>query len=442
MFELRDVFIMGKRGIAVLAVMLPGLMGTSAVLAQDAGGGVYSAGATVGGQVQSLPTFTPSIVLGSGAGADIDNSIDPMVYGGILAGSFSAVVGPVADHVGIINLSGFVSVSNGGGSSSTTLDGMGAFALPGMTIPVDSQAMVSTLTATPGALSSTSEVVITPGTLAVGQSFLATGPGPAGVWGTVSDAPNDAFSLMGGAINPDYALAFAAIASPAGGGFVAEGDLTGIEITSDSAFGVVSAGGDITFALAGSASSGMGYQVYGGPSVRFMNQSILTGVSIDIPEPDPSDTGFAFATYTQSTDEMLVSHYYGGVAGIGASTQLGNGVTVSVLGEGGVYWSQTEYTGTESYSVSSGLGGNTDAGDLSVDNSATASDSASGMAYSARGQATVTVPVADALQLNFGAGAEFLSSVATVSRVDNSNPMISFGSSWAFNGTVSVTGQF
>ncbi|WP_029041692.1 hypothetical protein [Cucumibacter marinus] len=436
---------------AVIGGLVAGLMCSTAAVAQDGSG--YSAGFTVGGIGFLMPDYEAPGVITDGVGG-VEATHQVMLFGGVLAGSWAT---PLSDDGRtLLGKSGFMAIGVGNSTMNVTLDGQGTLFLPGYTTPTGTIEVNASYT---GGGTVTSDAVIS-GTGGDGSSDLDNaGSGAQDGWG--ANQSGSAFTLFGGgtfndpADIDDLAFAFGAIASTEGGVFLATGDLTGVEITSSLDSTVVYGGIDLSIARAGEGN----IQGYVGPSYRYLKQDYTSDIMINMLETDvPPDT--TFADYTQSTNEVMTSHYLGGAAGISYVAASEDGNTFSFGGEVGVYNRMTDFEGMQSYTLSGGVPALVE-GDQTVTNSTTLTDSDSGIAYALRGQAVWTKPTAENRQISFGLGGEYLSSVPTLTRsylgsnfggtTDDADytgpetsdtPMLSFGEMFNVSGTVSWTGQF
>lgn len=436
---------------AIIGGLVAGLLCSTAAVAQDGSG--YSAGFTVGGIGFLMPDFEAPGVITDGVGG-VEATHQVMLFGGVLAGSWAT---PLSDDGRtILGKSGFMAIGVGNSTMTVTLDGQGTLFLPGYTTPTGT---IEVNASYPGGSDPTASASISGTSGGVGDQTVsapANTGGSQNAWGaTQPNASN--FSLAGGATlndTTDSGFAFGAIASTEGGVFLATGDLTGVVVTSSLDSTVVYGGIDLSIARAGEGN----IQGYVGPSYRYLKQDYTSDITIDMMEIDPSTV--TFADYTQSTNEVMTSHYLGGAAGISYVAASEDGNTFSFGGEVGVYNRMTDFEGMQSYTLSGGVPALVE-GDQTVTNSTTLTDSDSGIAYALRGQAVWTKPTAENRQISFGLGGEYLSSVPTLTRsylgsnfggtTDDADytgpetsdtPMLSFGEMWNVTGTVSWTGQF
>lgn len=434
------------------AVLAPGAM------AED---GNLSLGLTVGPALFVLPDVETGIFTQDGTDGTINPTIPNLGIGGTLGVSASVGLGPMGEHDASLGFNAFVSLGRSSLTNVDSFDGPGVVVIPGYTTPDGST--VDLLTDGSGPTST--RTVTAPGVVVVQSE--SGGVGVTNEW-AVSVAPGDtAFAYSAGTLDgPNSAAsAYGAIGATDGGIFIGAGDLTGLEITTSVIHDFIYTGGDVTLALAGQ-NGDWALQGYGGPSYRFLGQRSTTDIDVNIPEVEPA-AGVVFPDFNINRVEELMSHYLGGVAGITGSTALENNSVLTLGLEGGVYYTIDSLSGTESYTVANGA--LVSVPSTTIVNENTAGDAANGIAFAARGNAALTIPVAANRQITFGGQAEYLSRVATVSRGDGTGilasnsydpavtgdagdllydtpssnlPMLSFGSMWNFTGTVSFTGQF
>lgn len=427
------------------------------VLADEASTLHGGAGGTLGGNVFVLPDFSIPSIAGEGAGANLKNAVNGLLAVGPLgAFSGSLVTGSVGPYTAEINLNGFATVAHGSGSLSQTLSGTGVLYIPGITTP----AGTITLTTNSAVPSASSTIAGTGSNQAVAVPVNAGGAQNA--WSAVQGTPNE-FSLAGGGTfngATNTAMAFGAIANTTGGAFLASGDLTGLVVTTSTNVDLVYTGGDLTFAASGAISPTASSQVYAGPSFRFLDQSYVTDTSVNVAEVAPiAPASFQFPLYTETTKDHLSATYLGGVIGASISTQLDNTWSMSVNGEGGLYWSRAELSTNESYKLSGGGPGAVTT--QTVTNATTISNSRSALAYAARLQTVLSAAVSQNQQIHFGGNVEYLSGVPTISRATpaasvvtgggtstytgpstGGTPGIAWASMMNFGATLSFTGQF
>lgn len=416
-------------------------------------------GGTLGGAVFALPGFTAPPV--TNLGTVISDTFNILAPGGVVAVGGSFETGVVGDYTGGINLSGFGAYAVGSASNAQTLSGDGVLYIPGITTPAGTITLLTDDTA-PTATStvagtSSNQTATTP----------ANGGGAVNLWNaSQGGAPNE-FSLIGAATYngapANAAMAFGAIANGTGGAFLASGDLTGVVLTTSTAVDVIYAGGDLSYGLSGTIGSNTYGTVYAGPSIRFLDQKFVTDISVDMAELTPLANSLQYPTYTQTTDEHLSATYLGGVIGAGISTPLGGNWSLSVNGEGGLYWANATLDASEAYTLSGGdNGAGVPAITQTVNNATAISDSDSRLAYAARLQAVLTTAVSQNQQIHFGGNAEYLSAVPTITRAaadypvttpsagdatytgasTGGTPSIAFAGMFNFGATVSLTGQF
>lgn len=417
-----------------------------------------TAGVTIGGTLFLLPTFTAPPVAGTGSGALLTDTFNILAPGATIGIGASFATGAVGDLIGGLNVSAFGSFATGSASTTHTLAGDGVLYIPGITTPAGTITL-ATDAATPSA---SSTIAGTTSNQAV--AVPANAGGAQNAWGAQQGTPGE-FSLAGGATYngapANYGVAFGAIANGTGGAFLATGDLTGVVVTTATAVDVIYTGADLTYGLSGPVGPSSVGQIYAGPSFRYLDQKFTTDITVDMAEVQPvAPADFEFPIYKQTTRDNLTATYAGGVIGVGISTPLDDAWSLSVNGEGGLYWANANLSTTESYNLSGG--GNAPVTDQTVTNATTFTDSASRLAFAGRVQAMLTTAISANQQIHFGGNAEYLSAVPTVSRVAATDPItipgagdatytgtstggtpgISWGSMVNFGATVSLTGQF
>jgi hypothetical protein len=450
------------RGNLVACFALLALPGTA--LAQDNN---LSVGVTGGATVFDLPNI-PTGVYSSGAGT-FQTSVDGFGVGATLGVSGSVALGSVGDLDTFLGLSAFATFGQGSSSAVDTFTGPGVVIIPGYTTP--DNATIELNTSSSGLDSSgRSEISHTNpqgGGELIDVNVPTTPGGVQNVYGvTVASGDNSfgysAVATQNGVV--DAAAAYGAVGATDGGIFIGAGDLTGLTVTTDVYRNVIYTGADITFALSGNASDNLVVQGFLGPSYRFLDQRATTGIAVNIPEAPGDLGGTVFPTYGMTRVEDLTSHYMGGIAGLSASSPIGDNMVFTAGGELGLYHTTDSLHGTESYYVEGGEP--TTAPRTTVTNATAATGSANGVAWAAGFDGSLTMALAPNRQLTFGAGVDYLSRVATVTRSNNvvlstntyvpgsddgaaiyntpsSNlPILSFGDMWSFTGTVSFTGQF
>ena len=416
-----------------------------------------TAGVTIGGTLFLLPTFNAPPVAGAGSGALLTDTFDILAPGATIGVGASFNAGQFGDLIGGFNLNGFGSFATGSASATHTLTGDGVLYIPGITTPAGSIALL-TDAATPSASSN-----ITGTTSDQLVSVPVNAGGAQNAWGAEQGTPGEFTLAGGGTLNDvaDMAVAFGAIANGTGGAFLASGDLTGVVVTTATAVDIIYTGGDLTYGLSGAIGPNSVGQIYAGPSFRYLDQKFTTDITVDMAEVQPvAPADFEFPIYRQTTNDDLAATYVGGVIGASVSTQIDDAWSLSLNGEGGLYWANANLSTTESYNLSGG--GNAPVTDQTVDNATTFTDSASRLAYAGRVQAVLSTAISENQQIHFGGNAEYLSAVPTVSRVAAAYPIttpgagdatyvgastggttgIAWGDMISVGATVSLTGQF
>lgn len=433
------------------------LLTSTAAIAQEGG---LSLGVTGGVSVFALPGMETGIFPGDGSGGDPSGTIDDLGAGIHLGASGSYSLGRMGDYDASIGINSFIMVGRSSATQVESFDGPGVVVIPGYTTPAG-EITLTTNGTTPAADSDVT---------AQGLTLSYDGTNVGGVtnsWGVTVAGDESAFIYGAYTIDGpnDAASAYGAIGAEDGGIFIAAGDLTGLEIETTVSREILYGGADLTLAIAGSNNNWV-LHGYAGPSYRFLGQRGSTDIAINIPEVEDA-LDLVFPDLSINRDETLSSHYLGGVVGVSGSTTVSDNALLTLGVEGGLYYTVDRLVGTESYFV--GNGALTAVDPVTVVNGNTAFDTDNGMAFAARGNAALTLPIAENRQITFGGQAEYLSRVATVSRgngtgllttntynpdvngdigdltydtASDNRPILSFGSMWNFTGTISFTGQF
>jgi hypothetical protein len=348
-----------------------------------------------------------------------------------------------------------------GTANATALDrfsGSGVVAIGGYATPGGANLALVTASA-PG--NSTASASITHNTPSGGTEttnvIAAISNGAADASATTSSG-DDSFSFGAVGVAQDAAqaaAAFGAIAASAGGVFLGAGDLTGLQISTEIKRNIVFTGADLTYALAGSNAE-LSFQGYAGPSYRLLSQDLETTTTVDIAETNSSAVNLP--QFAMIRDEDLVSHYFGGVAGLNVSRALSDRVSFALGLEGGLYYTMDSLESQESYTIGGAV-------PLRVASNKGLRLDAEGIAWSARLAPSLTIALAPNRQLTLGGTLDYLSRAATVTRgsaaaiASNSyaggddgamnyngemstSHALAFGPMWSFGPTVSLTGQF
>lgn len=424
-----------------------------------------SLGATGGFAMFNLPDM-PTGVYSTGAGT-FDTNVDGFGAGATFGLSGSIGLDDIGDLDAAIGLSAFASIGHITSTAVDTFTGPGVVVIPGYTTPGTSSIVLTTSSGV-GNSAGRSQVGDTNpqgGVVAIDVNQPVNGAGTVNVYG-VTIAPGGNSFGYGAVVTQqgatDASAAYGAVAATDGGIFIGAGDLSGLTITTSVGQDVLYTGADVTLALSRPADDGLLLSGYAGPSYRLLAQRNTSTISVNIPEALPSTT--VFPTYSMQRVEDLVSHYLGGVAGLSATTVVGENMLFTLGGEAGVFYTMDSLYGTESYSVEGGA--TTPVPLTTVTNANTASGSANGVAWSAKADGTLTMALSPTRQLSFSGSLEYLSRVATVTRSNNTTlaantyvpgsddgtltynaassnmPILSFGDMWSFTGAVSFTGQF
>lgn len=442
------------------ASLLAAAVLTTSASAQETPG--RALGLTLGPNFFVLPDIDTGVV------ARGQGNFSPRVAGGGIGATLGLSGGLSIGKIGAfdagIGLSGFGTFGASGNTVVDRFSGPGVVVIGGYTTPGNATIGLTTNSA-PGNSAASANVNHT-NPQGGGEVIAVNNPVNAG--GTVNNygatiaAGSNSFGLAGvvtqqGAANT--AAAYGAVAATDGGLFVGAGDLTGLTVTTGVNRSTIYTGADLTIALA-NVSGPVSVTGYAGPSYRFLNQSVQTTTTVDIPEASPSAT--VFPLYSMRRDETLRSNYFGGVVGLSISKPVSDTVVVSLGVEGGAYYVRESYQGRESYSISGGAVAPVPL--TTVYNANGVNLESDGIAWSAKISPAVTVALAPNRQLTFGGSLDYLSRVATVSR-DGSVGMtssyagtddgtltynapsqtvntLSYGPMWSFAPTVSLTGQF
>lgn len=415
---------------------------------------------TVGGGIAAygLPAFSSAAIdVGDDA---FDLGLDDIAYGGLIGANMSVQLGVDNGVATSLGASGFISYAARGATSTIALENDSSLFIRGLTTPTGT----IDLAVVPGT-STDFDISGTVGGEWDQDGTLLQASGGSNAWGVASPS-DDGFSYMGGAVTDtpdDEAFAFGAIATGEGGVFLAIGDLEGWEVETDVQQQLLYTGGDITFALTRLPEPGDKYALtgYAGPSYRFLGQDMTTDISVTPGALEPvSVEPFEYPTYSQSTEEMLSTHYMGGILGGNITMPVGQTSTLTFGLEGGLYYMMTDYDASESYSITGGAFDDEDvAQDQTVENMIDFGGDDEDYAFALRGQATYSMPVKENVQFSLGLGGEYLSKVAQVGRDDTvltspsggtydepsgsaSNGIISYGDMWSFTLTGAITGQF
>ncbi len=430
-----------------------------------------SLGATAGVWISNLPDYNAYYTDDGPVGLD-----DPTI--GLQLGlSGSVALGNYDDWAMSLGLSGFVGYGQRSLNQTETFDGQGYVIIPGITLPPGAMELEArwgdiapdssgnTANVTDGVILANAAGANASGALNV--AAVTIGAGPSFVYSAFNSQQDN------GPANG--AASYGAIATPEGGLFVGVGDLTGLEITTSIVQETLSAGGDLTIAFAKGLDETSAIQAYTGPSYRMLGQRGSKDVTVDIPEIAPFTPGFEFPTYAMSTEEELLTHYAGAVVGVSYSHLITDGIVFNVGAELGAYYAATSYSGTETYSVFGGEatdGVGNPIGPIAattVTNDGLEIDE-NGIAWAARGSASISVAIADNMQIVFTGTGEYLSRAAGISHDDalaavvigtpgglgadetgttadyvggaGGGTSLSYSGVWNFGGSVSLVGQF
>lgn len=374
-------------------------------MAQDAGAPQFTLTGTGGVVGIMLPAFDTGAMGEAASGG---------LIGGMLGGNITTGVGQIGDYDGLLSLNVFGIYGMGMTSSSTdTYSGPGTVIISGLSAPD-----AGSITLDPGGAT---DVDITgangaSGTIVAGGSVINDA-------GVSPDLPG--FIL--GAYTDDNAGAeasYGAIADTSGGIFIASGDFSGLAIETSVSRSVFYGGADLTLGLVGGDSGAASFVGYFGPSVKLLNDTTTTRVTVDIPEVAPTG-GVVMPEFTMSHEDLLQSLYLGGVIGGSVAIVGEPGIVYSLGIEGGAYAVGASWRGQDTYSTCCGLDPVDPSPDLSVVADPLTHDYGTAIAFSAKGSAAVTHAIGGNKALTIGGSAEYLSHVA---RVDHSD-LVSVGGS-------------
>lgn len=440
---------------ALSAALLPALLGTTAVMAQDASPH-FALGVTGGITAFNLPSGQNGVLWGGDAKAD--GTKGQWMLGETLSFSTAVSLGKVGNYDAFMGATAFGTYANGSSSSTQSFSGVGFVAIPGLTTPANGSISLTTSTSAVAASATAAVGATDPQGNVYSDSQNASSGSGQGV-ANVSTATFGSFIIAGAntqvAGGAGSALAYAAIADTSGSIFLAAGNLDGLAISTSTQNSILYSGLDITFGASGTPDDKTSVQAYVGPSYRYIGQwnSTNTSLAVDIPEIAGTIT---HPLYVLNRDGTVQSNYFGGVAGANISHQVSDTVAVSFGAEGSLYYANASLKGHETVRTYGGVGpspGFLPSQDVTVVEDA-ASVSQSTLAYAVRAQASATVAVKPKLNLTGTVSADYLSAVARPSgnaNVTYSNGSaswssgggpLSFGGMLALGGSVSLTGSF
>jgi len=466
---------MGMGRTPFIVAGLPFLLASTATFAADLGipqsvttsGPGYTLTATGGVVAFGMPSRDTGVVT-AGAGT-FDPSTSPIDFGlmGALSGSMD--LGKSGNTNLTLGFNIFGALATGSDTATDTFTGPGVVIIPGYTAPNASNLTITT-GGTPG-VTSTSSVTAHNGTHNPSITADTTpGPGEQDAEALTQTEAGFVFQEASTRTTPSVAdsAGYVGIADTSGGIFIGAGDLTGLKVSTTEQSTVFYTGADVTLGAGGNLDSGSSVQVYGGPSVRYLAQHNTTTTTVNIAPFVPGNT---LSPFTMASMDDLTTTYYGGMAGASFTTDIGNKMKLTLGGEGGLYYSQSSLSGSQTFSVpatqTSGVNGGlagatTPAQSVTAANNISGSDN--GVAYTVTGKGSVSYDLSDTMQVSFGASAQYLSRVPTVQNAAptiatntyaggnngtitytsaaTNPPSISFGSMWNLGGTVSLTNHF
>lgn len=450
---------------------LPFLLASTATFAADLGipqsvttsGPGYTLTATGGVVAFGMPSRDTGVVT-AGAGT-FDPSTSPIDFGlmGALSGSMD--LGKSGNTNLTLGFNIFGALATGSDTATDTFTGPGVVIIPGYTAP-NASSLTITTSANPGVASS-SHVNATNG--ASTPAILAdtgAGPGEQDVETVTPTTNGFVFEEASTRTTPGItdAMGYVGIADTSGGIFIGAGDLTGLKVSTTEQSTVFYTGADVTLGASGNLDSGPSVQVYGGPSVRYLSQHNVSTTSVNI---NPFVPGNTLSVFSMASADDLKTTYFGGLGGISFTTDIGDKMKLTLGGEGGLYYSQSSLSGSQTFSVpqtqdTAAPGSLVPAQSVTAANNISGSDN--GIAYTVTGKGSVSYDLSDTMQVSFGASAQYLSRVPTVQNAAptiatntyaggnngtitytsaaTNPPSISFGSMWNLGGTVSLTNHF
>lgn len=453
---------------------LPLLLTTTSVLAQEAASDYFVLSLNGGAVYYNLPDVATGAIVNGEA-----ETVESTVIGGTVGLGAAAGIGQWGDFDASIGFNGFLTYGNISGSSAVkTYDEPGVVVIPGFTTP---DGFIGIDTNPSGGDDVSSDVLVSfEGSNAGGYSGSVNGDDAATDAGQYEPTPSGfIFAARTTSADPDGpdpgggpadigSAGYGFIASPTGGIFVASGDISGLEISTETSGTFAYAGADITLGLGKATDETTQVQGFFGPSYRYMAQGSETSISIDIPEAAaPYDGLTVYPTLSIDREQDITTHYLGGVAGFTLSHLLSDTLTLTLGAEGNIYYANSTLSGSDTYSIEggSGVAGIPVDGDSVTAQSGSIEDS--GMAFGAKGQAGLSFAVSDTMQIGFGGSVEYLSRVAVASPGSADDILstntyapgsyegeavydspastaasLTFGDMWGFGLTASLTGQF
>jgi len=449
---------------ALGAALIPALMGTTAVMAQDATPH-FSLSATGGVMAFNLPSGQNGVL--SGGGAKVSGTNGQFVLGEMLGFSTAVSLGKVGNYDAFMGVSVFGSYANGSYASTQSFSGTGYILIPGISTPKNGSITLTTsrtqgLAGSAGATANSTnnnpqghgstDSIAAASAVGAAQSISAE----TAIADSFTFAATNTQVTAGGVAK---SLAVGAQADTSGNIFLAVGDLDGISISTTTQNTITYSGADITFGASGAPNDKTSVQAYAGPSYRYIGQwnKTNTSLSVDLPEVDPAVT---HPIYSLTRDGTVSSNYLGGVVGLNLSHQASDTVTLSVGAEGSIYYTNAHLSGQDKVRIYGGNGViNVPSPDKTVIGDPV-SVYENGIAYAVRGQASATMAMTPSMDLTATVTADYLSRVARPygganvaysndgTNVNaswssgNGSSLISYGDMLAFGGSLSLTGHF
>jgi|GEM_PF-2909496 len=440
--------------------LIPALLGSTAVLAQDATPHFALSG-SAGVTALNMPSGQNGVLWGGDAKAT--GTKGQLLIGETFSLSTAVDLGAVGDYDAFMGANVFGTYANGSSSSTQNFSGVGYVAIPGLSTP-DNASITLTTTRGPGSATATAVVNETDPqnhtyTSNPTGTTHAVGSGQTGADVSTGGGSPDSFAMSGLNTNvpvagASSALAYGGVADSSGSIFIASGDLDGLAISTKTRNSILYAGADITFGVSRAYDEKTSVQAYAGPSYRYMGQwnSTNTGLTVDIPELD--GTTVTHPLYIVDRNAVVTSNYLGGVVGANISHQVNDTVTLGVGAEGSLYYANANLKGRESVTTTGGDGIDGPSPTVIV-NEDPVNTSQSQLAYAVRGQTSATFALSPTLDLTASANVDYLSAVARPYGGANvhydgnggatwtsGGPHLSFGGMFAFGGSLSLNGRF
>jgi len=447
---------MNIKGALLLGSCFTALIISSPVLAQDASADpvadAFSALSLTGGaSVLALPGMRTGVFTdGAGTFSPFSN---PLGLGAQIGLSFGGTLGKTGDWDIISGLSLSAVIASANSTTVDTFTGQGVVVIQSYSPGTATFNLDTTRDGANASADSVIDITDTGANVANATTGVTSVPAGTSAAFGVTPTAGDGFAFSGvTSSGGSTAAAYGATADTSGFTFIGVGDLEGLTVTTNASETVLMASGDINIGVGGAADESTYLQAYIGPSARHIGRNIDTSIAVDIPEVNAT----IFPEIGMNRSEELNGDYIGGLLGIGVSRfDETSGIVYSLTGEGGVYAYGFSYTGNETFNIA----GNT------VTSATTVSEQSNGVAWLARAQAAMTLPMSGNSTLTFAGSAEYLSRAPSITRAQgpavvinqagndydadytsvagaNANSHISFGEMWSFGATASWTTSF